>query len=331
MTINRFPRAGIASNVSSKITIEGCHIGTDPTGTIARGNFIGILHEALIAGAISFNNTLGGGAGEGNIIAFSGQNGVGVGSVATGNRITSNSIYSNNLLGIDLLNNGVVQVNDNLDPDTGANNLQNYPVITAANATTITGTFNSAANQQFLIQFFRVPSPDANGFGEGRFFIGEVNVTTDAGGNATFSFTPSAALPAGQLVTATATDPNGNTSEFSQAQQILAPTAANVGLQGRVLTETGRGISKAMVTLVEPSGNIRTTLTNPFGYYRFTELPAGETYVLSVSHKSYEFSPSNFIITLNEEINDFVIIGNMREPPPDLKTEDSENNSTRNN
>ena len=46
--------------------------------------------------------------------------------------------------------NGVVQVNDNLDADTGANNLQNYPVIATANATTITGTFNSAANQQFL-------------------------------------------------------------------------------------------------------------------------------------------------------------------------------------
>ena len=58
-----------------------------------------------------------------------------------GNRIVSNSIFSNQNLGIDLSNNGSGDREQDLkDPDTGANYLQNFPVITAA---TSMGTLNS--------------------------------------------------------------------------------------------------------------------------------------------------------------------------------------------
>ena len=57
------------------------------------------------------------------------------------------------------------------------------------------------------------------GFGEGKTFLGEKTVTTNDRGKATFTFAPSS-LSAGEFVTATATDPVGNTSEFSQAQVV---------------------------------------------------------------------------------------------------------------
>ena len=67
-----------------------------------------------------------------------------------------------------------------------------------------------AEAKTFTIQFFSNPAG-----GEGKKFVGQKGVTTNANGNVTFEFQPAQAVPTGQTVTATATDPNGNTSEFS--------------------------------------------------------------------------------------------------------------------
>ena len=118
-------------------------------------------------------------------------------------------------LGIALNNDGVT-ANDNKDPDTGPNKLQNFPIITSASTTTVTGSLNSRPSKTFTIQFFSNPAPNfPTGFGEGETFLGEKTVTTNDRGRATFNFNTS--VSAGQLVTATATDASGNTSEFSQA------------------------------------------------------------------------------------------------------------------
>jgi hypothetical protein len=79
-----------------------------------------------------------------------------------------------------------------------------------------------------------------------------------------------------------------------------APTAANVSLSGRVLTTDGRGIRNTAVVLTGPKGNSRTAMTSSFGYYRFDEVPSGETYVLSVSSKRYQFAPR--VVTVQDEI-----------------------------
>jgi hypothetical protein len=182
--------------------------------------------------ARSTDRAIGGTApGAGNTIAYNGGDGVkvGMGSSFTfccGNRILSNSIFSNGKLGIDLNPPGVTP-NDPGDADRGPNELQNFPVLTAVTSTAINGTLNSKPNTTYRLEFFANRERDATGFGEGERFHGSIGVTTDGGGNATFTFAPSGGVPAGQFITATATDPVNNTSEFSGAVQ--APAGEGTG------------------------------------------------------------------------------------------------------
>ncbi len=89
-------------------------------------------------------------------------------------------------------------------------------------------------------------------------------------------------------------------SDWTFAQ--LVPTAATATINGRVLTAGGRGINRARVTITDTNGQIRYAITNPFGYYRFADLPTGSDYVLSVSSKLYEFKQSTRFISLQENL-----------------------------
>lgn len=78
------------------------------------------------------------------------------------------------------------------------------------------------------------------------------------------------------------------------------PTAASVTIGGRVLTTRGRGIFRAQVSMTDSSGTMRSVFTNPFGYYQFGDVPAGETYIFTVSHKQYVFAAQ--VVSINEAI-----------------------------
>lgn len=136
----------------------------------------------------------------------------------TGNQVLSNAIYGNYHLGINL-STDLFTANDAGDGDGGANNLQNSPRITSAVVgganTAVVGSLNSSPNSAFRLQFFASPACDSVGSGEGQYLVGETTLASDASGNAAFAIAIGAALPAGWAVTATATDPGGNTSEFS--------------------------------------------------------------------------------------------------------------------
>lgn len=196
--------------------VEGNFVGTDAWGTSSLGNS---RDGVLLTGV---NNTIGGTAGgAGNRIAFNGGDGVSLfPSGAVGNSILSNSMFSNGDLGIDPGPDGVT-TNDTDDPDTGANNLQNFPRIGAAtrdgSTLTVSGTLNSNSSQSFRIECF-LADGDPSGHGEGRTLVGEDTVTTNAGGDASFTCagTVGVLIP-GQGVTATATNTaTGDTSEFSR-------------------------------------------------------------------------------------------------------------------
>ena len=78
-------------------------------------------------------------------------------------------------------------------------------------------------------------------------------------------------------------------------------TAANVSVSGRVLTDDGSGLRNAVVYLTKANGETVSTRTSSFGYYRFDDLEAGQTLIISVFHKRYQFTPQ--VVTINEVVD----------------------------
>jgi hypothetical protein len=141
----------------------------------------------------------------------------------------SNSIFSNGVLGIDLGEDGVT-ANDQRDTDTGPNNLQNYPDLGSSEISKnrsnhkqrveVEGILKSAPRATFMLQFFASAACDPSHFGEGDLLIGATSVKTDKNGRAHFHVSFFTTLPQVKFITSTATDSNGNTSEFSQCERV---------------------------------------------------------------------------------------------------------------
>jgi titin len=192
---------GLADPGTTGNLIQGNSIGTDSSGTLALGNaFNGVYFENNASG-----NTVGGTvAGAGNTIAFNADDGVAVVS-STGDAIQQNGISSSGNLGIELIN--------------GGNSDQAFPTLTSVtsdvSSTTIVGTLRSTPDTTFTLEFFANDVCNRSGYGEGQTFLGAAAVTTDDTGTATFTITLGVGVAAGQFVSATATDPAGNTSQFA--------------------------------------------------------------------------------------------------------------------
>ena len=204
--------------------VAGNFIGTDAGGTLAMGN---LNHGVAIAGDAQRNQIGGSTPQAANTIAHNGGAGLLITRSALDTLMSGNHIYANAALGIDLspavdengdwVGDGITP-NDPGDADTGPNNLQNFPVLTSATLTTVEGTLNSTPNTTFTLEFFSNTECDPFGAGEGEIFLpttAPATVTTDSSGDAAFTFTFASAISAAGFVTATATDPNNNTSEFS--------------------------------------------------------------------------------------------------------------------
>ena len=245
-------------------TIQSNKIGLDATGTTTLGNGGGASSAGIFEAGGSSDVLIGGtGAGQGNTIIGNAGPGVVVLADPGNIRMLGNAIYGNTGLGIDLGNNGVT-INDAGDGDSGANNLQNFPVLMSAttNGSTIVvfGSFNSTASNYYRIEFFSSPSADSTGYGEGQTYLGYVNVSTNGSGNATFNATLSASVAAGQYISATATQCNAtyttftNTSEFAQNITSLAPNNAPSGTNKTqtILEDTNHTFSIADFGFADP-------------------------------------------------------------------------------
>ncbi len=270
-------------------TIQGNKIGLDATGAATLGNGGGASSAGIFEAGGSSDVLIGGtGAGQGNTITGNAGPGVVVLADPGNVRMLGNSIYGNTSLGIDLGNNGVT-INDAGDGDSGANNLQNFPVLISAttNGSTIvvSGSFNSTASSYYRIEFFSSPSADSTGYGEGQTYLGYVNVSTNGSGNATFNTTLSASVAAGQYISATATQCNAtyttftNTSEFAQNITSLAPNNAPSGANKTqtILEDTSHTFSIADFGFADPGdspGNNLLTVT-------ITTLPTAGSLTLS--------------------------------------------------
>jgi hypothetical protein len=162
-----------------------------------------------------------------NIIVGNTSAGIEIDGTSTRNTVRGNSISSNGGIGIDLSNSssldGVTQ-NDPGDGDTGPNLLQNYPILTNVTSfsgkTTISGTINSTPNQTILVDFYSNFACASSGYGEGQTYLFSSGVQTGADGNGSFTVAFPARLDQTDFVTATATDPSGNTSEFSSCASV---------------------------------------------------------------------------------------------------------------
>lgn len=206
--------AGLGTTANS---VQGNSIGVDASGAALGNGSAGVADGNGNGIAISqaSDNLIGGAAaGAGNRIAYNAGNGIVLfaGGGGVRNRISRNSIFANGGLGIDLGRDGVTP-NDPGDADVGPNLLMNYPVFEKAKAKKkelrLTGTIDTPNPQTVTIEVF-VADPDPSGFGEGKTFLGETTAAAD--GSFAFDLPP---VPDGTLITATATDAAGNTSEFA--------------------------------------------------------------------------------------------------------------------
>lgn len=100
---------------------------------------------------------------------------------------------------------------------------------------------------------------------------------------------------------------NGNTFQFNNGTPaaatadgdltVLPPTSAAAAVSGRVLTNGGLGLMNARVTLTDANGGTRLVRSGAFGYFRFHEVAAGQTYIVSVGSKRYSFAPKVISVT----------------------------------
>ena len=217
--------AGIRLENSSS-TILGNFIGTDPSAALELGNAGGGIYVLEDNGDITIGGTA---PGEGNVIAHNGRRLISfIGGIHVRNnrtKIRGNRIFDNRYLGIDLLGgraDGSVTVNDPGDLDGGPNAGQNFPIITnvvtGTGTTDVFGYLDSTPSTSFDIDFFAGPSCSIfpNGFLQGERYISSLTLVTDASGRVEFLTTVPYQLQPGEAMTATATDPQGKTSEFSQ-------------------------------------------------------------------------------------------------------------------
>jgi uncharacterized repeat protein (TIGR01451 family) len=206
LAIGGFNGPAIFLVAGSGNVVEGNYLGTDSTGTVAKGNSSGVAIQS------SSSNRIGGTLpGQANLIA---NNAVGVAINSTNPPSTGNSIRGNSIFNQSVsiaLNNG--------------NNQQTYPTLTQAiasgTATMVSGTLASTPNATFAVDFY---SSAAGPFREAEIYLGAVSVTTDAAGNAAFNATLPVPTAAGRVITSTATDGAGNTSEISAAVAVTANT-----------------------------------------------------------------------------------------------------------
>jgi hypothetical protein len=189
--------------------VQGNRIGTDVTGTLALGN--GGNGVDLSAGAHDI--TIGGAApGAGNVIAFNGHDGVLIDG-GDRNLVSRNSIFANAHLGVELLDHGN---NDQAAPELTSARVHRRPGAGGGD-TTIKGTFTGQPATTYTLEFYA----DSGTPAQGRQFLGSITVTLDKHGSARFSLSIGMELSPGEFVTATATDPNNNTSSFSAGVAVV--------------------------------------------------------------------------------------------------------------
>jgi parallel beta-helix repeat protein len=241
---------------SNNAVIKGNTIGTDlltatqPLGNGRAGVYLDQGTTGALVGGVA--------AGEANAIAW---NQTGVWNDGVQNAIRANPIFFSQRLGIDNYPDGVTK-NDPLDADTGANLLQNFPFISSVDYgttnLTVHGILKSSPNTTFDLDIFESPSctPRPRDLLQSAYYLGTQQVTTNGSGDAPFNLIVNDAnAPTQPPISLTATDPNGNTSEFSQNVIYASTPRSGPPAGGVVVNLTGTHfIAGATVTFGGAAG-----------------------------------------------------------------------------
>jgi hypothetical protein len=308
----------VNSTISGNIASDGGGIYTSGYSTTLTGNDIlsnlgggltlDTYYAYVVDNSIEFNigdglriwgsnNTIGTvELGAGNTITDNTAAGVAV--FGTTNAIRGNTINSNGGLAIDLDGDGRTP-NDPGDGDYGGNYRQNYPAITSliagVSTTRVTGTLNSWPNSGFVIDLYAQALDAPFSPGSSIRYLGSTNVVTDTAGNASFDVVLATSLVTGELVSATATDYYGNTSEFSDFKWVyVSPTA------GLVTSEGGAQATFNVSLALPPTADVTVELTS-------SDATEG-----TVSPGIVTFTPSNWnvpqVVTI-ASVNDIIADG----------------------
>jgi hypothetical protein len=273
---------GLVATSAWGMTVTQNHVGVGADGLTPLGNG----HDGVAIGdpsTLSFNHDI-----VDNVIAHNGRSGVRDTDISPfGSRLTRNAIFGNAGLGIDLAEDGVTTDGEPLVVESAPFITS---VLTVGGLTTVDGVLQSTPSRSFRIEVFASTACDPSGHGEGQTFVGDVEVTTDSTGGA--SFVAQIVLPAGQLaVTATATSmPQGGmgmTSEFSQCVGVGTTPPA---LSGQVVDPNGSGLGHVQVSLSGPFAAM--AITDEDGRYRFDGLVRGLTYVVTPNRPGFTFDPA---------------------------------------
>lgn len=213
------PRVSVCNNL----------VGTDPAGNPTLGNGLhGIANFGLFADDVRIGGDW---SCPPNVIAGNAMAGIAVYPDSTGVRIENNRIFANGGMGIDLIGPefagwNAVNPNDPGDLDSGGNEFQNAPELQYAlrfGSTVDTGLrLQGKPATAYRIQLFLGHQCDPRGNSAGdRLVVDMVRATSSDNGDLDLISSFSVPSEDGTWLRATATDPAGNTSEFSNCVQVF--------------------------------------------------------------------------------------------------------------
>ncbi len=100
--------------------------------------------------------------------------------------------------------------------------------------------------------------------------------------------------------------PGGDGSDIGAAE-LQFPVSGTITIAGRVVVRGGEPVRRGTVTLADSSQNTRTVQLNPFGYFRFANVPLGRGFTIGVKTKNLAVEPRG-IFTVGD-LTDLRLIG----------------------
>ncbi len=98
------------------------------------------------------------------------------------------------------------------------------------------------------------------------------------------------------------TNSGNNGANWVFDSNCFAPTAAGVSISGRVMDAAGNGIASTRIVMVDAEGVSRVAVTSLGGFYKFDEVAAGQTVLLTVNSRRFHFSNQTQLVVISDNL-----------------------------